>query len=176
MSGSIRGLKSFSKSDVAPCGRQQASCSPPNNRKTAAGRLWNTAGALLLPASHPLPSEKLTQRILRLLWAQKTTLDKTLLKPEMPYWCPSEHLWLKMGIFILLCSWGSFFRHLHVNFGPVFLGNAVPPLLLSHLMVEVWSRQGQLCLWTFQLLPAGGQVRNNRNMTSIIRQLISIKI
>lgn len=64
MSGSIQGLKSCSKSDVAPCGRQQASCSPPNNRKTAAGRLWNTAGALLLPASHPLPPEKLTQRIL----------------------------------------------------------------------------------------------------------------
>lgn len=50
----------------------------------------------------------------------------------------------------------------------------LPPKCFSWGNVN--HRQGWLFLWTFQLLSASGQVRNNRNMTYIIKQLISLMI
>lgn len=81
-----RGWSFFPKTDIALCGRQQAPCSPAHS----AGQLASceTQLAPCFP-SQPLPLEKLTQRMLRFLWAM---LDKTLWKPATLYWFPPKPL------------------------------------------------------------------------------------
>lgn len=171
-------MKFFSTTDSSPCGRQQGLALLLTAQETSS---WPAVRHSWIPASLSIPTSpgKVNPRDAEIPLATGSGVGQNPLRastaPQIPNQTnltKNEDLGSPSLLGILSPSETSqlvLTPHFSEKWCP-----SLPPKCFSWGSVN--HRQGWLFLWTFCLLLAGSQVRNNRNMTYIIKQLISLMI